>query len=94
MAGLDLLPPEHRQLLVGGTWRAAAEGATFDVIDPADGSVITAVADASVADAVEALDAAAEAQPDVGPDAAARARRDPAVAPSSWSPSAPTTSPS
>ena len=34
------------------------------MIDPADGSVLTDVADASIADAVEALDAAVEAQAD------------------------------
>ena len=85
MAGLDLLPPEHRQLLVGGTWRAASEGATFDVIDPADGSVLTAVADATVADAVEALDAAAEAQPAGAGRRRANAARS-CGPPSSWSP--------
>ncbi|ANH37599.1 Succinate-semialdehyde dehydrogenase [NADP(+)] GabD [Nocardioides dokdonensis FR1436] len=57
-----LLPDEHRRLLVGGRWRDAEGGATFDVHDPADGSVLTQVADASVGDAVEALDAAVAAQ--------------------------------
>ena len=58
-----LLPDEHRRLLVGGRWRDAEDGATFTVHDPADGSVLTRVADASVGDAVEALDAAVAAQP-------------------------------
>jgi succinate-semialdehyde dehydrogenase/glutarate-semialdehyde dehydrogenase len=62
MAGLDLLPPEHRQLFVAGTWRAASGGGTFDVLDPADGSVLASVADATVEDATTALDAAASAQ--------------------------------
>ncbi len=59
-----LLPDEHRRLLVGGRWRDAEDGATFAVHDPADGSVLTRVADASVGDAVEALDAAVAAQAD------------------------------
>jgi succinate-semialdehyde dehydrogenase/glutarate-semialdehyde dehydrogenase len=63
MTGLDLLPPDRRRLFIGGTWRDAGEGEVFDVLDPADGSVLTQVADGTVADAVEALDAAAEAQP-------------------------------
>jgi succinate-semialdehyde dehydrogenase / glutarate-semialdehyde dehydrogenase len=57
-----LLPDEHRRLLVGGRWRDAEDGATFAVHDPADGSLLTRVADASVGDAVEALDAAVAAQ--------------------------------
>jgi succinate-semialdehyde dehydrogenase / glutarate-semialdehyde dehydrogenase len=63
MTGLDLLPPERRRLFIGGKWRDAGEGEVFDVLDPADGSVLTEVADGTVADAVEALDAAVEAQP-------------------------------
>lgn len=62
MTGLDLLAPHQRGLLIGGEWRAADDDRRFDVLDPADGSVLTDVADASVADAVEALDAAAAAQ--------------------------------
>ncbi len=64
MNGLDLLGPDQRGLFIGGTWREAEDGARFDVIDPADGSVITDVADGSVPDAVEALDAAVAAQAD------------------------------
>jgi succinate-semialdehyde dehydrogenase/glutarate-semialdehyde dehydrogenase len=63
MTGLDLLPPEQRRLLIGGTWRDAGEGEVFQVLDPADGSVLTEVADGTVADAVDALDAAVDAQP-------------------------------
>jgi succinate-semialdehyde dehydrogenase / glutarate-semialdehyde dehydrogenase len=62
MNGLDLLGPEQRGLYIGGTWREAEGGKRLDVIDPADGSVLTEVADASIADAHEALDAAVEAQ--------------------------------
>jgi succinate-semialdehyde dehydrogenase / glutarate-semialdehyde dehydrogenase len=62
MSALDFLPTDHRQLLIGGHWREASGGETFDVIDPADGSVLASVADASVGDAVDALDAAVEAQ--------------------------------
>ncbi|WKN50701.1 NAD-dependent succinate-semialdehyde dehydrogenase [Nocardioides sp. Arc9.136] len=59
---LPLITDQQRNLLVGGQWRPAEDGARFEVIDPADGSVLTDVADASVADAADALDAAAEAQ--------------------------------
>ncbi|MBC9732467.1 NAD-dependent succinate-semialdehyde dehydrogenase [Nocardioides marmotae] len=67
MTGPDrvpLLDDQHRNLFIGGRWRPAASGARFDVLDPADGSVLTDVADASVEDAVAALDAAAAAQAD------------------------------
>jgi succinate-semialdehyde dehydrogenase/glutarate-semialdehyde dehydrogenase len=62
MNGLDLLGPEQRGLYIGGTWREAEGDKRLDVIDPADGSVLTDVADASIADAHDALDAAVEAQ--------------------------------
>ncbi|MBZ5735458.1 NAD-dependent succinate-semialdehyde dehydrogenase [Nocardioides sp. TRM66260-LWL] len=58
----DLLPDDHRGLLIGGAWRPASGGEVFEVLDPADGSVLTTVADASVEDAVTALDAAVAAQ--------------------------------
>jgi succinate-semialdehyde dehydrogenase/glutarate-semialdehyde dehydrogenase len=60
----ELLAPEHRNLLIGGTWREADDGRRLDVVDPADGSVLTTVADGSPAEAVEALDAAVAAQAD------------------------------
>jgi succinate-semialdehyde dehydrogenase/glutarate-semialdehyde dehydrogenase len=53
-----------RGLFIGGTWREANGGARFEVLDPADGSVITDVADGDVHDAVAALDAAVAAQAD------------------------------
>jgi succinate-semialdehyde dehydrogenase/glutarate-semialdehyde dehydrogenase len=62
MNGLDLLGPGQRGLFIGGSWRDAEGGKRLDVIDPADGSVLTDVADGSVADAVAALDASVEAQ--------------------------------
>ena len=64
MNGLDLLGPDQRGLFIGGTWRDSETGARIDVIDPADGSVLTDVADGSINDAVDALDAAVAAQAD------------------------------
>lgn len=57
----DLYDP---RLLIGGTWRDAESGDTFDVLDPADESVLATVADAGAHDAIDALDAAAAAQAD------------------------------
>ena len=51
-------------LLIGGTWRPAADGRRFDVLNPATGEVIATVADAGPADGMAALDAAAAAQRD------------------------------
>src|SRR4051794_22690238 len=62
MNGLDLLGPDQRGLFIGGTWRDSETGQRLDVIDPADGSVLTDVADGSINDAVDALDAAVAAQ--------------------------------
>jgi len=64
MTGLDILPPGRRQLLIGGSWQEASGGKRFDVVDPADGSVLTTVANASAGDAMDALDAAVAAQVD------------------------------
>lgn len=49
-------------LFIGGTWRPAESGATFKVEDPSTGRVLAEVADASPADGMEALAAAAKAQ--------------------------------
>jgi succinate-semialdehyde dehydrogenase/glutarate-semialdehyde dehydrogenase len=49
-------------LLVNGRWRAAANGAVFDVENPATGDVLATVADAGPADADDALAAATAAQ--------------------------------
>ncbi len=64
MSGLDLLSPAQHGLFIGGVWREANSGGTFSVRDPADGSVITDVANGDVNDAVDALDAACAAQHD------------------------------
>jgi len=58
------LPAEQRRLWVAGEWRDAEGGDTFEVVDPADGQLLARVADGSVTDAVEALDAAVAAQAD------------------------------
>ncbi|MDQ1624246.1 MAG: succinate-semialdehyde dehydrogenase / glutarate-semialdehyde dehydrogenase, partial [Actinomycetota bacterium] len=49
-------------LLIGGEWRAAGSGKTFDVEDPATGKVLLSIADASAEDGAAALDAAVAAQ--------------------------------
>jgi succinate-semialdehyde dehydrogenase/glutarate-semialdehyde dehydrogenase len=59
---MDLLTPDRRGLFIGGTWQEAAGGGRFPVLDPADGSTLTDVADARPEDARAALDAAAAAQ--------------------------------
>ena len=51
-----------KQLLIGGQWRDASGGGSFGVENPADGAVLCAVADATPADGVAALDAAVRAQ--------------------------------
>jgi succinate-semialdehyde dehydrogenase / glutarate-semialdehyde dehydrogenase len=60
-----------RQLYIGGEWRDGAKG-SLAVEDPSTGESLCEVADASVADAREALDAAVEA----GPGFAAMAPRE------------------
>ncbi|MDE9367801.1 NAD-dependent succinate-semialdehyde dehydrogenase [Luteipulveratus sp. YIM 133132] len=50
-------------LLIGGSWGPAEGEATFDVVDPSTGRVLTRVADASPQDGRHALDAAVAAQP-------------------------------
>ncbi len=46
------------QLYIGGEWRDASDGGTFDVLNPATEQVIASVASATVDDAMAALDAA------------------------------------
>lgn len=58
----DLSPDRLTGLHVAGRWRPASGGGTFEVTDPSDGSTLRTVADASVDDAVSALDAAVAAQ--------------------------------
>jgi acyl-CoA reductase-like NAD-dependent aldehyde dehydrogenase len=52
---------DDRELFVGGRWEAAASGARREVIDPADGHVLTTVAEADAADVDRAVTAAREA---------------------------------
>lgn len=49
------------QLLIGGAWRDAADGATMTTFDPTTEAVITSVAKASAVDAAAAVDAAPRA---------------------------------
>ena len=58
----ELLDSVQAGLGIGGTWEPATSGATFEVRDPATGEVIKSIADATVEDAVRALDAAVAAQ--------------------------------
>jgi succinate-semialdehyde dehydrogenase/glutarate-semialdehyde dehydrogenase len=50
-------------LYINGAWRDSASGAVFDVINPFDESVLSQCASAEVADAQDALTAAANAAP-------------------------------
>lgn len=57
----DLLKDRLTELYVGGKAVAASDGGRFDVIDPSTGSAVASVANATVDDAVAAVDAAHEA---------------------------------
>jgi succinate-semialdehyde dehydrogenase/glutarate-semialdehyde dehydrogenase len=46
------------KLYIGGEWRDASDGATFDVLNPADETVLTQVASGTVEDAMACLDSA------------------------------------
>ncbi|WP_028638571.1 NAD-dependent succinate-semialdehyde dehydrogenase [Nocardioides sp. URHA0032] len=50
------------QLFLGGEWRDASDGATFDVVDPATGDLVAQVADATADDVRAMIDAAVAAQ--------------------------------
>ncbi|MBA8795427.1 succinate-semialdehyde dehydrogenase/glutarate-semialdehyde dehydrogenase [Friedmanniella endophytica] len=52
-----------KQLHIGGRWSDAANGATFEVLDPATGQPLCSVADAGPDDGRRALEAAVAAQP-------------------------------
>ncbi|GHD09727.1 NAD-dependent succinate-semialdehyde dehydrogenase [Zhihengliuella salsuginis] len=58
----ELLASVPTGLLIGGEWRDASDGATFDVHDPATGKVLATLASATSEDALAALDAADAAQ--------------------------------
>jgi acyl-CoA reductase-like NAD-dependent aldehyde dehydrogenase/ABC-type branched-subunit amino acid transport system ATPase component len=65
-------PMNHVNLLIGDRDTGAADGRTYERIDPFTGEVATRAAAASVADAIAAADAAAAAFPDwsaLGPNA-------------------------
>ncbi|OBB24535.1 NAD-dependent succinate-semialdehyde dehydrogenase [Mycolicibacterium elephantis] len=64
-----------KRLFIGGKWLDAAERATFDVVDPATGETLCAVADANPADGMAALQAAVDAQAEFAATAP-RARAD------------------
>jgi len=48
----------YTDLYIGGEWRPASDGSRFDVLNPADESVLASVASGTVEDAISALDAA------------------------------------
>ncbi|MEZ2128151.1 MULTISPECIES: NAD-dependent succinate-semialdehyde dehydrogenase [unclassified Sinorhizobium] len=50
-------------LFIGGKWRDGSSGKRLDVLDPSTGTVIAAVADATIEDALEAVTAAYAAGP-------------------------------
>jgi succinate-semialdehyde dehydrogenase/glutarate-semialdehyde dehydrogenase len=52
-----------KRLFIGGEWRDASSGRTFEVEDPATGKTLCSVADATSADGLAALEAAVAAQP-------------------------------
>jgi len=60
---LDTVPT---QLFIGGEWRPASGGGTLAVEDPATGQPLVEIADGQVQDALDALGAAADAQPEWG----------------------------
>ena len=53
----------HKDIYINGKWRQAEDGSRFEVIDPANEDVLASVADATVEDAVTAVDAAYAAGP-------------------------------
>ncbi len=52
-----------KSLFIGGEWKAAASGGTFDTSDPAAGKLLAKISDAGVADIDAAVTAAARALP-------------------------------
>lgn len=59
----ELLASVPDGLFIGGEWRAATDGRTLKVYDPATGQTVKEIADASPEDGKAALDAAVEAFP-------------------------------
>ncbi|WP_010524124.1 NAD-dependent succinate-semialdehyde dehydrogenase [Nesterenkonia sp. F] len=60
----DVVAQAPQQLFIGGRWVDARGGRTLDVVDPSTGKTLCAVADASVDDGWDALNAADAAQAD------------------------------
>ena len=58
----ELLARVPNQLFIGGEWVDSTSGRSIDVLDPSTGAVIRSIADASPADGIKAMDAAAAAQ--------------------------------
>ncbi|TIX73021.1 MAG: aldehyde dehydrogenase family protein, partial [Mesorhizobium sp.] len=52
-----------KALFIGGDWKAASGGNTFDTSDPASGKLLAKVSDAGAADIDAAVSAATEALP-------------------------------
>ena len=61
MSAVNPVPEHHRQLFVGGKWRAAASGKAFDVFNPATGEVFAQAASGDAEDVDAAVRAAREA---------------------------------
>lgn len=53
----------QKEIYINGQWRPAKDGSRFEVIDPGNEEVLASVADATVEDAVDAVDAAYAAGP-------------------------------
>jgi succinate-semialdehyde dehydrogenase/glutarate-semialdehyde dehydrogenase len=58
----EMLQSVPNRLFIGGEWVAAEGGKTIEVVDPSTGELLSTVADATVADGIRALDAAAAVQ--------------------------------
>ena len=71
----DVLAAVPKQLLIGGTWRDATAGKTFEIEDPATGKTLVDVADASPEDSLAALTAADDAAAEWAATAHARAAK-------------------
>ena len=60
----ELLTKIKGELLINGRWRAASGGESFAVDDPSTGEALKEVASASIADGIEAIEAASAAFPE------------------------------
>lgn len=60
----ELLTKIKGELLINGRWRAASGGESFAVDDPSTGETLKEVASASIADGIEAIEAASAVFPD------------------------------